>query len=187
MTDYERLTRYMQVGNKVVQVIPQRKERIQNYVDRLFDLEDKIESGELISKKEVERLKSENVALCNEADENAALSMENKMRADRLEVENAALRERLEKAVELKAKRLDVIYMPWVYDGNFGIATLQIIGIDLRTNGEIAYITNLESDSIIYLAKYSYGIFYNADFDHIVFTDRSKAEALLAELKGGKE
>lgn len=104
---------------------------------------------------------------------------------EQLKAENAALRERLSKAVELKAKRLDVIYMPWVYDGNFDIATLQIIGIDLRTNGEIAYITNLESDSIIYLAKYSYGIFYNADFDHIVFTDRSKAEARLAELKGG--
>lgn len=46
----------------------------------------------------IERLQAENVALRNEADENAALSMENKMRADRLEKENAALRERLEKA-----------------------------------------------------------------------------------------
>ncbi len=59
MTDYERLTRYMQVGNEVVQVIPQRKERIQAYIDRLFDLEDKIESGELISKKDVEQLESQ--------------------------------------------------------------------------------------------------------------------------------
>lgn len=48
-----------------------------------------------------ETLEAENVALRNEADENAALSMENKMRADRLEKENAALRERLSKAVEL--------------------------------------------------------------------------------------
>lgn len=48
-----------------------------------------------------ETLEAENVALRNEADENAALSMENKMRADRLEKENAALRERLDKAVEL--------------------------------------------------------------------------------------
>lgn len=102
MTDYERLTRYMQVGNEVVQVIPQRKERIQAYIDRLFDLEDKIESGELISKKDVEQLESENAALIKEADENAALSMENKQRADRLEAENAVLRERLEKAVEVK-------------------------------------------------------------------------------------
>lgn len=52
MKNYERLTRYMQVGNQVVQVIPQRKERIQTYIDRLFWLEDKIESGELISTKE---------------------------------------------------------------------------------------------------------------------------------------
>lgn len=48
MKDYERLTSYMQVGNKVVAIQPQRKERIQAYIDRLFDLENKIESGELI-------------------------------------------------------------------------------------------------------------------------------------------
>ena len=54
--------------------------------------------------KENEKLKSENAALRNEADENAALSMENKMRADRLETENAALRESLEKTVELPVK-----------------------------------------------------------------------------------
>lgn len=50
---------------------------------------------------EIKRLEAENAALRNEADENAALSMENKMRADRLEKENAALRERLGKAIEL--------------------------------------------------------------------------------------
>lgn len=50
---------------------------------------------------EIKALESDNVSLRNEADENAALSMESKMRADRLEVENAALRERLENAVEL--------------------------------------------------------------------------------------
>lgn len=60
---------------------------------------------------EAKELKSENAALRNEADENAALSIKNKLRADRLEKENAALRERLEKAVELpffkKATKLD--------------------------------------------------------------------------------
>lgn len=50
---------------------------------------------------EIKRLEAENAELRNEADENAALSMENKMRADRLEKENAALRERLGKAIEL--------------------------------------------------------------------------------------
>lgn len=53
--------------------------------------------GKLISKqkKKIARLKAENAALRNEADENAALSMENKMRADRLEAENAILRRKL--------------------------------------------------------------------------------------------
>ena len=63
MSDYERLTSYMQVGNKVVQIIPQRKQRIQAYIDRLFDLENKIESGELISKKQYEQLQAENAEL----------------------------------------------------------------------------------------------------------------------------
>lgn len=52
----------------------------------------------------IKRLKAENASLRNEADENAALSMENKMRADRLEKENAVLSERLEKTVELTVK-----------------------------------------------------------------------------------
>lgn len=58
--------------------------------------------------KENEQLKSENTALRNEADENAALSMENKMRADRLETENAALRTELEdyKIEERRAERI---------------------------------------------------------------------------------
>lgn len=40
----------------------------------------------------IEELRAENAALRNEADENAALSIEAKMRADRLEAENAILR-----------------------------------------------------------------------------------------------
>lgn len=47
MKDYKRLTQYMQVGNNIVAIQPQRKERIQLYIDRLFELEDKIERGEL--------------------------------------------------------------------------------------------------------------------------------------------
>lgn len=104
-------------------------------------------------------------------------------RIARLEEENAALRERLENAVELKAKVGDTIYLPWIYDGNFDIASLLITGIYFK-NDEFHYITNLKSDSAIYLAKYEYGIFRNQDFDNIVFTDRIAAEARLAELKG---
>lgn len=102
---------------------------------------------------------------------------------EKLQAENAALRERLENAVELKAKVGDTIYLPWIYDGNFDIASLLITGIYFK-NDEFHYITNLKSDSAIYLAKYEYGIFRNQDFDNIVFTDRIAAEARLAELKG---
>lgn len=45
---YERLTQYMQVGNNIVAIQPQRKERVQMYINRLFELEDKIENGTLI-------------------------------------------------------------------------------------------------------------------------------------------
>lgn len=55
MKYYERLTSYMQVGDKVVTIQPQRKERIQAYIDRLFDLEDKIESGELCDREEIRK------------------------------------------------------------------------------------------------------------------------------------
>lgn len=82
MSEYERLTSYMQVGNEVVQIVPQRKQRIQAYIDRLFDLEDKIEGGELISKEQFEQLQSE----------------------------NAALRERLDKAGKFPCKVGDIIY-----------------------------------------------------------------------------
>lgn len=103
-----------------------------------------------------------------------------------LQAENAALKARLKKAVELKAKVGDVIYMPWVYDRNDGIATLQIIGSDFH-NDEIIYITDFESDSAYYRKKYKHGIFSDSDFNSIVFTDRAKAEFRLAELKRGNE
>lgn len=71
----------------------------------------------------IKRLKSENVALRNEADENAALSMENKMRADRLEEENAALRERLEKAVKDVAERIEnALFCEFADDMTFKMA-----------------------------------------------------------------
>lgn len=49
-----------------------------------------------------EALREENEALIREANENAALAMQHKMRADDLAKENAELKARLEKAVEVK-------------------------------------------------------------------------------------
>lgn len=183
MTDYERLTRYMQVGNEVVQVIPQRKERIQAYIDRLFDLEDKIESGELISKKDVEQLESENAALIKEADENAALSMENKQRADRLEAENAVLRERLEKAVELPCKVGDTIfYVQYFCDYKGCNSTTQQFCCGCKE-----MIEREKRKEKYVICEKSFAL---KDFEKIgkkYFTTREAAESRLAELKGGKE
>lgn len=100
-----------------------------------------------------------------------------------LEAENDKLRARLENAVELKAKVGDKLYMPWVYDGTYDIATLQIIEINFRKS-EFVYITDLQSDNAYYLEKYKLGIFRNEDFDNMVFTDYDKAEAKLKEQGG---
>ena len=114
-----------------------------------------------------EQLKSENTQL------NAILS--------KMEIIEKELRESLERTIELKAKKGDTLYMPWEHNGTYGIATLEIMQIRLRD--KVQYFTILESDDELYLYKYNYGIFYNKDFDNMVFTDRSKAEAHLAKLK----
>lgn len=101
-----------------------------------------------------------------------------------LESENVELRARLDKAVELKAKVGDTIYMPWKYDGNDGISTLRIFMIHFGHNGELLYTTNLKSDDDLYFAIYKYGIFRNEDFDNIVFINRAEAESRFAELNG---
>ena len=117
--------------------------------NRLFDLENQIESGELITKEEVEAIKAE----------------------------NAALRERLKKAVELKAGLGDTIYMPWMWNGDCGIAALivkeiQIIGDDVKY-----YVTNFTTDDLGFAAHYKFGIFSEDYFGRMVFTTIEAAES----------
>lgn len=136
-------------------------------VSRLYDLEDKIESGELVN-------------VCDYIHEERA----NKDRKiEELEKENAALRERLEKAVELKAKVGDTIYMPWVYGGISGIAVLEVLYMFMLTD-KMEYNTDIESDDIAFTSLYNFGKFHDDDFGKVVFTTREAAEARLAELKG---
>lgn len=104
----------------------------------------------------------------------------------RLEVENAALHERLEKAVELPCKVGDTVYMPWVYDGINGIAEITVCSVTVF-DGEYIYDTDLESDDIDFKQEYSYGQFRDYDFGSKVFTTHEAAEASLAELKGEKK
>ena len=104
----------------------------------------------------------------------------------RLKAENAALRERLSRAVVLPVKVGDKVYMPWVYDGMSGIAEITAMSITIF-DGEFICDTDLESDDINFKQEYSYGQFRDLDFGTKVFTTRKAAEARLAELKGGKE
>ena len=103
-----------------------------------------------------------------------------------LKAENASLRERLEKAVELPCKIGDKVYMPWVYDGISGIAEITALSITIF-DGEFICDTDLASDDINFKKEYSYGQFRDFDFGTKVFTTREAAEARLTELKGGKE
>lgn len=106
----------------------------------------------------------------------------------RLQAENAALRERLEKAVELKVKIEDTVFMPWTYDGVFGIAELRVCAIHFLYDGSIIYSTDLDTDNDIgFLSKYSYGNFLQEEFGSRIFNNPEAAEARLRELQGGEE
>lgn len=98
----------------------------------------------------------------------------------RLKAENAALHERLEKTVELPCKVGDTIY------------SLDHFDLKIRENKVIA-ITFLLSNSVNHLEVQAHNFrgavasFESIDFGKDVFTDRSAAEARLAELKGEKK
>ena len=99
--------------------------------------------------------------------------------SDQLGDENATLRERLEKAVELPCRVGDTIY------------SLDRIDLKIRENKVIA-ITFLLSNSVNHLEVQAHNFrgavasFESIDFGRYVFINRADAEARLAELKGGK-
>lgn len=130
---------------------------------------------------EIKALESDNVSLCNEADENAALSMENKMRADRLEKENANLRERLDKAVELPVKVGDPVYFLQYFCDYKGCgSTTQQFCCGCKEMIE----REKHKEKYVICEK----SFVLKDLEKIgkkYFTTREAAEARLAELKGG--
>lgn len=103
-----------------------------------------------------------------------------------LKAENAELKARLEKAVELKAKAGDTVYMPWVYDGVSDIAKLHIclIIMDSETiTYAVDFIADLGDAEKGFMKKYKHGQFTKKDFGKIVFTDYTEAEARLAKLR----
>ena len=100
-----------------------------------------------------------------------------------LQSENATLRERLEKAVELKVKVGDTIYMPWIWNGNSGIAGLIVREIQIIGDGAKYYITSFTTDDLAFAAHYKFGKFEEYYFGKMVFTTPEAAKAYLAELK----
>ena len=128
----------------------------------------------------LENLSKEDVLWAHEMDIGHA-----KAEIERLKSENAALCERLGKAVELPCKIGDKVYMPWVYDGISGIAEITALSITIF-DGEFICDTDLASDDINFKQEYSYGQFRDFDFGTKVFTTRKAAEACLSELKGEK-
>ena len=103
-----------------------------------------------------------------------------------LRKENAALRERLEKAVELPCKVGDKVYIPWVWDNQSGIMEAPVITIRLYPYIR-KYEIRLETDSLNFAQKYHYGNFNDKDFGTLIFTTREAAEARLKDLQGGKQ
>lgn len=104
----------------------------------------------------------------------------------KMETVEKELKARLDKVVELKVKVGDTIYLPWEYDGVYGIATLHITSITILGTG-VFYTTDFDCGAdYIYSAKYKNGVYLNTDFGVIVFTNCTEAESRLAELRGEK-
>lgn len=102
-----------------------------------------------------------------------------------LKAENAELKARIEKAVELKAKVGDTVYMPWVYDGVSDIAKshIRLIITDSETiTYAVDFIADLGDAEKGFMEKYKHGQFTKTDFGKIVFTDYTEAEARLKEI-----
>lgn len=106
---------------------------------------------------------------------------------EKLCAENAELKAMLEKAVELKAKVGDTIYMPWIWNGNSGIVGIIVREIQIAGDGDKYYITSFTTNDLAFAAHYKFGKFQEDYFGKMVFTTREAAEARLAELKGEEE
>lgn len=103
-----------------------------------------------------------------------------------LQAENAALHERLEKAVVLPCKVGDKVYIPWVWDNQSDIMETSVVTIRLYPYTR-KYEIRLETDSLTFAQKYQYGNFNDKDFGTLIFTTREAAEARLKELQGEKK
>lgn len=101
----------------------------------------------------------------------------------RLEAENAEQRARLDKAVEFKYDIGDTVYLIQMTEDekDVMIVTINVVEqvVHKDTDINITYIAKCADNNVCYF-------FEDNDIGKWVFTDKSKAEARLAELKGDK-
>lgn len=104
-----------------------------------------------------------------------------------LQSENAILCEKLEKAVELKARVGDIVYIPWINDGKDAIAELPINKISIHKDDFVLYWVDLSKCDRDYIWVAPKPNYTHSDFGSVVFLTREAAKAHLAELKGGNK
>lgn len=164
-------------------------------IERLAELEDKIESGEIVDRNEyldrfmaakgISRLTDKEIEFF--AKHNARVRGNADAEIARLTAQNAELRERLEKAIELPCKVEDNIYVRH-YNNKEKRHYLEAEKVS-KTNFNI---TNGILSGTVYTYDFSKrheddNCYNMRDYNKKWFTDPNKAEARLAKLKGGRE
>lgn len=92
-------------------------------------------------------------------------------------------RKQSENTVELPCKIGDLLYMPWEWNGQKGIACLTVTVLRCIVGLGWSFGTDLDTDDEDYYEAYSCGSFKLKDFGEIVFLSREEAEA---KMKGGE-
>lgn len=102
---------------------------------------------------------------------------------EQLKAENAELRARLEKAVELPCKLGGAVYsVRWSKDNpKDGIVVEECVG-RIEVDSSAGFVIH----TIEYEPLPSFSIYYNVDWNDTVFATRAEAEARLKELRGGE-
>lgn len=77
----------------------------------------------------------------------------------------------------------DLLYMPWEYDGNSGVALLSVTYMVIDKD-ELRIMTDFSTDDDVYYDLYFGGKFVPSDFGKTVFLSREEAEQKLKEGKG---
>ena len=93
-------------------------------------------------------------------------------------------RKQSENVIELPCKIGDLLYMPWEWNGQKGIACLTVTVLSCIIGLGWSFRTDFDTDDDDYYEAYNCGSFKLEDFGKTVFLTRKEAEA---KMKGGAE